>query len=85
MPKKITKPQTLRQITGGRFATVEYEPGWGWVARDPWTGFDIMEPGFVWNSRYVARTVVDEARVLGPSPKWIAKQLAKTANITVTV
>lgn len=83
--KKKQKPKTLREITRGRFRTVEFEPGWGWVARDPWSGFDIMEPGFCWNSRYVARTVVDEARVLGPNPGWVATQLAKTASITVNV
>lgn len=66
-----------------RFRTVEYEPGWGWVARDPWSGFDIMVPGFCWKSRSVARAVVYESRVLGPDPKWIARQMPASANINV--
>lgn len=61
---------------GERIRTVEYDPGWGWIARCPWSGFEIMCPGFRWNSRSVARAVVYESRVLGPNKKWIAKQHA---------
>lgn len=45
-----------------RIRTVEYEPGWGWIARDPWTGKEVIED-FVWRTRSVARAVVDEARL----------------------
>lgn len=57
-----------------RLKTVEYDPGWGWIASDPWSGFEIMDPGFRWNSRSVARAVVAEARLLGPNQKWIRRQ-----------
>jgi hypothetical protein len=43
--------------------TVEYEPGWGWIARNPWTGKEVIE-NFRWSSRSVARAVADEARLL---------------------
>lgn len=45
-----------------RIRTVEYEPGWGWIARNPWTGKEVIED-FVWRSRSVARAVVAEARM----------------------
>ncbi len=48
-----------------RIRTVEYDPRWyGWIARDPDTGKEIMEEGFRWNSRSVARAVVLEARAM---------------------
>lgn len=46
-----------------RVRTVEYEPGWGWIARDPATGEEII-PDFRWASRDVARTVVLETKLL---------------------
>lgn len=45
-----------------RIRTVEYVPGWGWIARNPWTGKEVIED-FVWVSRSVARAVVDSARL----------------------
>jgi hypothetical protein len=48
----------------GRVRTVEYEPGWGWIARSPYTGREIIED-FRWRSRDIARAVVREA-------KWVA-------------
>lgn len=65
--------------------TVEYEPYEGWIARCPHSGFEIPEPGFRWNSRSVARAVVQEARILGPNERWIEDQqalLASAANRT---
>lgn len=47
-----------------RIRTVEYDPGCGWIARSPWTGKEILEKGWRWNSRSVARTVVLEDRLL---------------------
>lgn len=49
-----------------RVRTVEYEPGWGWIARDPATGEEII-PNFRWASRSVARTVVLETKLLSPT------------------
>lgn len=46
-----------------RVKTVEYDDGFGWIARNPFTGEEIM-PGFRWASRSVARTVVAECRML---------------------
>lgn len=46
-----------------RIKTVEHEPGEGWIARNPWTGQEILETGWRWNSRAVARTVVAECRL----------------------
>lgn len=46
-----------------RFKTVEYDPGWGYIARNPWTGEEVID-GFRWRTRDVARAVVDEARLL---------------------
>jgi hypothetical protein len=51
-----------------RIRTVEYDPGWGWIARNPYTGEEIIED-FVWCSRSVARAVVAEARLGKPSSK----------------
>lgn len=50
-----------------RVRTVEYEPGYGWIARDPLTGREIPEDGFRWMSRSVARSVVLECRLLRAS------------------
>lgn len=47
-----------------RTRTVQYEPGWGWIARNPWTGEEIIKD-FVWRTRAVARTVVQEVRLRG--------------------
>lgn len=46
-----------------RVKTVEYDPGYGWIARHPRTGDEIIA-GFRWASRAVARTVVLEAKLL---------------------
>lgn len=46
-----------------RVRTVEFDHGWGWIARNPFTGEEIW-PGFRWASRSVARTVVRECRLL---------------------
>jgi hypothetical protein len=46
-----------------RIRTVEYDPGWGWIARSPFTGEEIPEPDFRWRTREVARTVVQEQRI----------------------
>jgi len=51
-----------------RIRTVEHERGWGWIARHPVTGEEIL-PGFRWSSRAVARTVVLEARLLTAKTK----------------
>lgn len=40
-----------------RIRTVEYEPGWGWIARDPRTGKEVIHD-FRWSSRAIARQVV---------------------------
>jgi hypothetical protein len=50
-----------------RIRAVEHEAGWGWIARSPWTGKEIVE-GFRWRTRDVARTVVEEDRLLN-APK----------------
>lgn len=49
-----------------RVRTVEFDHGWGWIARNPFTGEEIW-PGFRWASRSVARTVVAECRLLHAS------------------
>lgn len=65
-----------------RFRTVECDHraggiyGYGWIARCPRTGAEIMEPGFRWRTRSVARSVVDEHRLLGCGPKCAALELA---------
>lgn len=59
-----------------RVCTVEHEPGWGWIARCPWSGFEIPEPGFRWNSRSAARSVVDERRAMGRDAAWEERQRA---------
>ena len=56
-----------------RIRTVEYEPGWGWIARCPKTGIEIMEEGFRWNSRSVARSVVYEHKILGCGARCAAR------------
>lgn len=47
-----------------RIKTIEYEPGWGWIARSPWTGKEVLD-NFRWRTREVARDVVRQARLLG--------------------
>lgn len=47
---------------GKRTRTVEYEPYWGWIARNPYTGEEAV-PGFRWRTRSVARAVVEECRM----------------------
>lgn len=42
-----------------RVRTVEREPGWGWIARDP-AGYEVT-PDFRWASREIARGVAREA------------------------
>jgi len=44
-----------------RVCTVEYEPGWGWIARDPRTGAEVLKD-FRWRTRAAARDVVACAR-----------------------
>ena len=44
-----------------RIRTVEYEPGWGWIARDPRTGKEVIHD-FRWRSRAIARQVVSGVR-----------------------
>lgn len=46
-----------------RFKTVEYVAGWGYIARNPWTGEEVIKD-FFWCTREVARSVVWEARLL---------------------
>jgi hypothetical protein len=46
-----------------RIRTVEYDPGWGWIARNPYTGEEVIKD-FVWRSRSVARAVVAEAKLI---------------------
>lgn len=48
----------------GRIRTVEHDPPWGWIARDPFDGKEFIEDGFRWRSRSVARAVVDEQRAI---------------------
>ena len=43
-----------------RVKSVEYDPGWGWIARDP-LGAEVV-PDFRWASRWVARAVAIEAK-----------------------
>ncbi|WP_149344770.1 hypothetical protein [Neorhizobium sp. P12A] len=51
-----------------RIKTVEYEEGFGWIARHPVTGEEII-PEFRWASRAIARTVVLESRMFTePTP-----------------
>lgn len=47
-----------------RVRTVEYDIGWGWIARNPFTGQVIPDDDFRWSSRSVARSVVLECRLL---------------------
>lgn len=48
----------------GRIRTVEYDPDWGWIARSPFDGRELGGDGFRWRTRDVARTVVEEERLL---------------------
>ncbi len=56
-----------------RIRTVEYDAPWGWIAHNPWTGEEVIE-GFRWRTRDVARTVVDEARLLS-KPDGVDQQI----------
>jgi hypothetical protein len=47
-----------------RIRTVERDPRGGWIARNPYTGEEIMEEGFRWNCRSSARDVVYQAKHL---------------------
>jgi hypothetical protein len=49
-----------------RIRTVEYEPGWGWIARHPKSGEEVW-PDFRWASRSVARAVVNQALLSAPN------------------
>ena len=46
-----------------RIKTVEYDPGWGYIARNPRTGKEVIEE-FRWRTRDVARAVVAAARLV---------------------
>lgn len=46
-----------------RVRTVEYEPGWGWIARDPVTGEEVLKD-HRWPSRAMARSIVEQQRTL---------------------
>lgn len=56
-----------------RMRSVEYEPGWGWIARGP-DGREVL-PEFRWRTRSAARDVAKEARALVASN---AKLVSKT-------
>ena len=56
-PKRCHIPARKRT----RVRAVEYEPGWGWIARDP-DGNEVL-PDFRWASRSVARDVAYTARL----------------------
>lgn len=47
-----------------RVRRVEHDPCGGWIARDKF-GVEYMEPGWRWNSRSVAQTVVLEDKAYG--------------------
>ena len=55
-----------------RIRTVEYEPGWGWIARDPRTGKEVIHD-FRWSSRAIARQVVSGMRPLCAAPQPVAR------------
>lgn len=79
-----TAPAEKSSHTPGRVRTVEYDAGYGfaaggWIARCPRTGAEIMEEGFLWRTRSVARSVVDEHRVCGCGPR-CAIALAKASR-----
>jgi hypothetical protein len=44
-----------------RVRTVERDSGWGWIARNPYTGREIIE-NHRWPSRSIARGVVEDCR-----------------------
>ena len=50
-----------RRVGRNRVRTVEYEPGFGWIARDP-NGHEVW-PDFRWASRSVARDVARQAKM----------------------
>lgn len=47
-----------------RIRRVEKDPYGGWIARDKF-GVEYFDGGFRWNSRSVARAVVEEDRITG--------------------
>lgn len=47
---------------------VEYDPGWGWIARDR-NGKAIFDENWRWNSRSVARSVCKESDFLAANPQ----------------
>jgi hypothetical protein len=51
----------------GRPYRVSHEPGWGWIvtAND---GTEVIEQGWRWSSRAVARTVKAECEMFGHRP-----------------
>lgn len=49
-------------MAGNRFRLVEKDPGGGWIARHPLTGEPFFDKDWRWNSRSVARDVVDSLR-----------------------
>ncbi|MBQ0917508.1 hypothetical protein KBW71_03565 [Hydrogenophaga aromaticivorans] len=57
----MSESNSMNCRVGRRVRTVEYDPGWGWIARDPSTGREVLE-NFRWTSRSVARDVVDQCR-----------------------
>lgn len=50
-----------RRVGRRHVRTVEYEPGFGWIARDP-HGNEVW-PEFRWASRSVARDVARQAKM----------------------
>lgn len=54
----------------GRVRTVEKDPrGHGWIARSPFDGRELCEPGYRWNSRSSAWHAVWEERQLRNSTR----------------
>lgn len=51
----------VRVVVREKWTTIEYDPGWGWIARNPYGN------GFRWRTRDIARAVVDESRLLDKS------------------
>ena len=61
-----------------RVRTIEHEKGWGWIARDPATGEEIIKD-FRWASREAARAAVMEARLFKDAKPYYPS-LSKTAT-----
>lgn len=72
----VSGPSAVERRVGRRVRTVEYEPGYGWIARDPITGREVIE-NFRWTSRSVARDVVRQA-MLSATPNAKLTGLAPT-------